>query len=239
MDSWHASMDAEDAFRAAQGAVAKIDARDMGELELKACLSTVYDAVHLARGRSAVIAFSVALNLISLRMAGRHESAHREGRTRATAPAATPEPAIYYKTPVTPEEAFQAIGRLRKEARDEIDKLIRFLDETDNHMEREPGDESELEPSLGSFDRMTDQSKAWRQSAGELCFSIDAEQDDADNEDSDPAEESEASGIADQDGLETDVPVGLPSKRTFILSTFVYEQVPFRDWQNIGDGLSV
>jgi hypothetical protein len=30
----------------------------------------------------------------------------------ATAPAATPEPAIYYKTPVTPEEAFQAIGRL-------------------------------------------------------------------------------------------------------------------------------
>jgi hypothetical protein len=61
---------------------------------------------------------------------------------------------------------------------------------------------------------MTDQSKARRQSAGELCFSIDAEQDDADNEDSDPAEESEASGIADQDGLD--------------------EQVPFRDWQNVG-----
>jgi hypothetical protein len=72
--------------------------------------------------------------------------------------AATPEPAIYYKTPVTPEEAFQAIGRLRKEARDEIDRLIRFLDQTDNHMEREPdGDEDEdsgdTEPSLGSFDQ--------------------------------------------------------------------------------------
>jgi hypothetical protein len=39
-----------------------------------------------------------------------------KGAPRATAPAATPEPAIYYKTPVTPEEAFQAIGRLRKEA---------------------------------------------------------------------------------------------------------------------------
>jgi hypothetical protein len=43
--------------------------------------------------------------------------------------------------PVTPEEAFQAIGRLRKEVRDEIDRLIRFLDDTENHME--------LEPSLG------------------------------------------------------------------------------------------
>jgi hypothetical protein len=84
-------------------------------------------------------------------------------------------------------------------------------------MEREPddeADESELEPSLGSFDRMTDQSKAWRQTAGELCFSIDTEQDDADNEDGDPAEESEASGIGDQDGLD--------------------EQVPFRGWQMVG-----
>src|SRR4030088_372031 len=98
-----------------------------------------------------------------------------------------PQDSLYYKTPITPEEAFQAIGRLRKEARDEIDRLIRFLDETDNHMEREPdGDEDEdsgdTEPSLGSFDLMADQSKAWTQKHGELCFSVDAEQDDADNE---------------------------------------------------------
>jgi hypothetical protein len=53
-----------------------------------------------------------------------------------------------------------------------------------------------------------------REQAGEHCYSVDAEQDDADNEDSDPAEESEASGIADQDGLD--------------------EQVPFRDWQMVG-----
>jgi hypothetical protein len=112
---------------------------------------------------------------------------------------------------------------LRKEARDEIDRLIRFLDKTDDYVSRELEDsiddnphdeEGEAEPSLGSFDRMADQSKAWRQTSGELCFSIDAEQDDADHEDSDPAEESEASGIADQDGLD--------------------EQVPFRDWQNVG-----
>ena len=38
---------------------------------------------------------------------------------------------INVKTPITPEEIFRAIGRLRKEARDEIDRLIRFLDDTD------------------------------------------------------------------------------------------------------------
>jgi hypothetical protein len=80
---------------------------------------------------------------------------------------------LYYPTPVTPEEAFQAIGRLRKDARDEIDRLIRFLDKTDDYMFREledsiddnPHDDDELdgpenaedelsepdEPSLGSI----------------------------------------------------------------------------------------
>ena len=38
-------------------------------------------------------------------------------------------------------QIFRAIGRLRMEARDEIDRLIRFLDETDNHVELEPEDE--------------------------------------------------------------------------------------------------
>jgi hypothetical protein len=45
-------------------------------------------------------------------------------------PRAEPAGELYVKTPVTPEEAFQAIGRLRKEARDEIDRLIQFLDKT-------------------------------------------------------------------------------------------------------------
>jgi hypothetical protein len=67
---------------------------------------------------------------------------------------------------LTPEKRFQAIGRLRKEARDEIDRLIGFLDKTDDYVSRE------------------------------------LEHDDAD------------SGIADQDGLD--------------------EQVPFRDWQGVG-----
>ena len=65
--------------------------------------------------------------------------------TSAEAPLGSPAESAgesYVKTPVTPEEAFQAIGRLRKDARDEIERLLNFLDETDNHMEREPdGDE--------------------------------------------------------------------------------------------------
>jgi len=62
-----------------------------------------------------------------------------------------------------------------------------------------PGEDDE--PSLGSFDRMTDQSKSWKRMQGEFGAGDDAEQDNADDEDSDPAEEGEASGIADYDGL--------------------------------------
>src|ERR1700692_2766125 len=100
---------------------------------------------------------------------------------RAKPPAESQGAPLYLPADITPEKLFQAIGRLRKEARDEIDRLIRFLDDTDNHMEHEPddeADESEIEPAPRSVYRMADQSKAWRQSAGELCFSIDAEQDD-------------------------------------------------------------
>jgi len=49
-----------------------------------------------------------------------------------TKPPAKPQDAsLYLPTDITPEKLFQAIGRLRKEARDEIDRLIRFLDDTD------------------------------------------------------------------------------------------------------------
>jgi hypothetical protein len=112
---------------------------------------------------------------------------------------------LYYRTPVTPEEAFQAIGRLRKEARDEIDRLIRFLDKTDDYVSRElednvddgPIDDNELdgpengedeesdpaEASLGSLDGQTDQASWAAGNRGDL--------------EQDPAE----SGIADFDGL--------------------------------------
>jgi hypothetical protein len=66
MPPWEAVNATEDDFLEAQKAVAKIDARDMSELAFKACLSCVYDAVHLSSGRTAAIGFSVALNLASL-----------------------------------------------------------------------------------------------------------------------------------------------------------------------------
>jgi hypothetical protein len=63
---------------------------------------------------------------------------------------------LYVPTDVTPEELFQAIGRLRTEARNEIHRLIQFLDTTDDYASREledqvddnPCDDVELEPSL-------------------------------------------------------------------------------------------
>jgi hypothetical protein len=57
---------------------------------------------------------------------------------------------------ITAQDLPVAIGRLRKEARDEIDRLIGFLDKTDDYVSREledavddgPIDDNELEPSL-------------------------------------------------------------------------------------------
>jgi hypothetical protein len=126
-----------------------------------------------------------------------------------------PQDSFYLPTDVTPEQLFQAIGRLRNEARDEIDRLIRFLDDTENHMEREPEDEGEdgaemedddpaeddglREPSLGSVgDHHVDQTR-W--AAGDRR---DLELDSAE------------SGIGDYDGLA--------------------EQIGSQDWQQGGQG---
>jgi hypothetical protein len=104
----------------------------------------------------------------------------------------------------TPQDIFRAIGRLRKEVRDEIDRLIRFLDETDNHIELEPADEADDaddEPSLGSFDRMTDQSKAWQQRS--LWAFHDANDGEQDNADAEPSLGS-LDGRTDQTGWAAD-----------------------------------
>ncbi|MDB5657331.1 MAG: hypothetical protein JWQ94_4944 [Tardiphaga sp.] len=52
----------------------------------------------------------------------------------------TLQEAIYLPTDISPETLFQAIGRLRQEAQDEIERLRSFLNETDG--------DADLEPSL-------------------------------------------------------------------------------------------
>ena len=116
---------------------------------------------------------------------------------------------LYLPTDISPEQLFRAIGKLRRDARDEIDRLIRFLDETENHMEREEDDPGEdggddedsdtdedsdpAEPALGSLDGQADQT-GWA-AGGRRDLELD------------PAE----TGIADLDGL--------------------LEQVGTQDWQ--------
>ena len=51
--------------------------------------------------------------------------------------------ALYLPTDTTAEELFVAIGKLRKEARDEINRLIGFLDKTDNYVSRELEDDGD------------------------------------------------------------------------------------------------
>ena len=70
-------------------------------------------------------------------------------------PAEAPTEALdsfYLPTDISPEEVFQAIGRLRKEARDEIERLLSFLDAIDDpeleddEVEQDP----DQEPSLAA-----------------------------------------------------------------------------------------
>jgi hypothetical protein len=42
----------------------------------------------------------------------------------------SPEDSLYRRTDVSPEHFFQALGRLRRAARDEIERLIDWLDST-------------------------------------------------------------------------------------------------------------
>jgi hypothetical protein len=171
----------------------------------------------------------------------------------------SPADAFYFPTDTTPEDLFQAIGKLRKEARDEIDRLIGFLDKTDNYVSREledsiddnPHDDNELdgpenaedeeseppEASLGSVgpNEYNDQERWASGNRRDLEDEHDGAEPDEDGEPSlgafeghddqgvawncntyspDNELDGAESGIGDHDGLD--------------------EQVPFRDWQNVG-----
>ncbi|WP_038388782.1 hypothetical protein [Bradyrhizobium elkanii] len=164
---------------------------------------------------------------------------------------------LYFKTDVSPEQIFQAIGRLRREARDEIDRLIRFLDDTDDHMEREPDDDEpslgfqetfpgrgaphggsgdDREPDLGSFDRMMNQEHCNRQRFGEEIPEVDAEQDDADNEPSlggiDHGHNQERWSTGGRRDLELDPAESGIGDRDGLL-----EQVGTEDWRQGGHGM--
>ena len=118
MPPWEAVLTAEDDFRAAQMAVAKVDARDMSELALKACLSGVYDSVHTSwPNNPAVIGFSVALNLISLTMAV---------HPRTSAPPREKKQS-WQKTAPTVEEFLRLVAQLPPEDRPAILAQLRQL----------------------------------------------------------------------------------------------------------------
>lgn len=86
--------------------------------------------------------------------------------------------------------ALKRIAKLRKRAAAEIERLLAFLDACDPYTSTEleeaaddgPCDDNELEPALGAYDRMTDQSKAWRKVQGQIPAEDDAEVDDSDSE---------------------------------------------------------
>ena len=135
--------------------------------------------------------------------------------TSANNPSGTPrdpQDSLFLPTDIAPEELFLAIGRLRKDARDEIDRLLQFLDETENHMsvddedggDDERGGDDEL--SLGSQDAVTNQAAAWKHPT-DYHFG-DCEVDDSDDE---PSEDDEPSIGFDTEPVEQDTGNDEPS----------------------------
>ncbi|MGB3445195.1 MAG: hypothetical protein WBA48_00675 [Xanthobacteraceae bacterium] len=130
---------------------------------------------------------------------------------------------LYFPTDISPDQVFEAIGRLRKEAQDEIDRLLAFLDETDGYSTTEQeinGDEADAsfpeggarlstpmeddeaggddEPSLGfqAGDIFVGRGCESGGSGDDRELEDEHDEDNNDRED-DPAER----GIADLDGL--------------------------------------
>jgi hypothetical protein len=105
-------------------------------------------------------------------------------------------------------KTLQRLSRLRREASEQIDKLIQFLDQTDQYAQHElelneddsRQEEADMEPTLGAADRIIDQDRAWGSSRWG-ANQMDGELDDCDAEDDDPAEDSDHSGCGDYDGL--------------------------------------
>jgi hypothetical protein len=85
---------------------------------------------------------------------------------------------------------------VRENAGKVVEMLIVYLDLIAGNFDLKEGDDDgegeDAEPSLGSFDRMTDQSKSWRTSS---VFWVnpgaDLEQNDCDAEDADPNEDKQ------------------------------------------------
>jgi hypothetical protein len=104
----------------------------------------------------------------------------------------SPGEELYVPTEVSPEAAFQAIGRLRKEAQDEIDRLLSFLDATDG--------DADFEPSLG-FPELT----PWGLEPGHPGGGDDREED-ADHEDDEAFRDGDAvmGSRLNQDGRRRD-----------------------------------
>jgi hypothetical protein len=68
----------------------------------------------------------------------------------------SPADALYFPTDVTPEELFEAMGKLRREAEDEIERLIDLLDRTDAFEPLDVGCDEDCKPraipEIGYYD---------------------------------------------------------------------------------------
>ena len=112
-------------------------------------------------------------------------------------------------------KALKKLRRLREKARDEIDRLLEFLDASDLDPDVEDGGDDEdgrdAEPSLGSLDRVPNQNRSWLTAP---AYILDCELDDCDDEPSlGSSLDSHGNGasywhVTDKDALDTEDDAG-------------------------------
>jgi hypothetical protein len=121
---------------------------------------------------------------------------------------------LYRRVDISPENFFQTLGRVRRTVRDEIERLIEWLDSTIDVDQDEAADDipcdgdTDAEPSLGSFDAMSNQIKAWQTTT--INADIDCELDRCDDEPSlasvdDNQTKWTAGGTDDREGDDAEV----------------------------------
>jgi hypothetical protein len=66
--AWQTQVDTENAYQAAQNEVAEIPAITRADILLKACLAATYDGAELRKGQAAIIAFSLAADIVRIEL---------------------------------------------------------------------------------------------------------------------------------------------------------------------------
>lgn len=152
----------------------------------------------------------------------------------------SPLDAIYRRTDLTPEQVFQALSRLRKEAERQVEYLISLIDELDGDTDAEPEPvESNYEGNIGinRIDLDEAEGGAENHDLEAVC-----EDEGAEHDGTEPDEDREPSLGWTVDGVNGGVTEGGPDREadgSYLTDVARQRYRPYDRWETIRDGMHV